>query len=287
MSLSCDKENISSLNMLGKNGSMQAYLNSLCRRYDWRSEFSSARYIVNSSILSDLSKAQDSFKNKGDSSRGPSETSFSGDPNIFFGENTSLILTQFQVGNESPEIKTRLDFVLNNYFDSDHSTYDEIESSLLSSDITEIDLTMDSPPKTPKKQSNIGDKSQTSAKTPNKSLTTPQRTQFSRGREENTQKLFQLYNKNGFHNQLPADLSIRWSKRLLSTAGITRLRTVNSIKTAEIELSIKVIDSDQKLQDTLLHEMCHVAAFLLDGVSKPPHGNCFWKWAEVVMAGVE
>ena len=55
----------------------------------------------------------------------------------------------------------------------------------------------------------------------------------------------------------------------------------NETKTAIIELSEKVCDSDLRLQTTLLHEMCHVAAWLLDGERKPPHGPAFWKYAKL------
>lgn len=35
---------------------------------------------------------------------------------------------------------------------------------------------------------------------------------------------------------------------------------------------------------TLCHEMCHVAAWLLDHTSKPPHGAVFKKWADRAMS---
>ena len=53
---------------------------------------------------------------------------------------------------------------------------------------------------------------------------------------------------------------------------------------ASIDLSVKVLDNDERLQQTLLHEMCHVAAWLLDGQKKPPHGPSFWKWASIASA---
>jgi hypothetical protein len=34
----------------------------------------------------------------------------------------------------------------------------------------------------------------------------------------------------------------------------------------------------------LCHEMCHVAAWIVDRVSKPPHGEVFKKWAARAMA---
>lgn len=43
--------------------------------------------------------------------------------------------------------------------------------------------------------------------------------------------------------------------------------------TARVELSSKVLDSSDRLRRTLVHELCHVAAWLLDHVAKPPHGE--------------
>ena len=31
---------------------------------------------------------------------------------------------------------------------------------------------------------------------------------------------------------------------------------------------------------TLLHELCHAAAWVIDHKSKPPHGDHFWAWAD-------
>jgi hypothetical protein len=52
---------------------------------------------------------------------------------------------------------------------------------------------------------------------------------------------------------------------------------------ASIELSTKVLDDEERLRSTLLHEMVHAAAWIIDGVSKPPHGSCFKKWANIAM----
>lgn len=50
-------------------------------------------------------------------------------------------------------------------------------------------------------------------------------------------------------------------------------------RNARIELSTKVLDRPDRLRSTLAHEMCHVAAWLIDGVSRPPHGAAFRAWA--------
>lgn len=51
-------------------------------------------------------------------------------------------------------------------------------------------------------------------------------------------------------------------------------------------MSTKVLDDQERLQSTLLHEMVHAAAWIVDGVSRPPHGACFKKWASRAMQRV-
>ena len=45
--------------------------------------------------------------------------------------------------------------------------------------------------------------------------------------------------------------------------------------TARVELSSKVLDCFGKLERTLCHELCHVAAWLVDHIAMPPHGTVF------------
>lgn len=77
-----------------------------------------------------------------------------------------------------------------------------------------------------------------------------------------------------------------WSNRLRTTAGRTimsRRRDSDSIRRiAKIEMSTHVIDNDDKMTSTLAHELCHAAAWVIDGVLKPPHGPAFRKWAMIV-----
>jgi predicted SprT family Zn-dependent metalloprotease len=51
-----------------------------------------------------------------------------------------------------------------------------------------------------------------------------------------------------------------------------------------IELSVKVLDSLERLIKTLLHEMCHLAAAYIDNVNSPPHGKTFYKYANAIIA---
>ncbi|KAL7752496.1 hypothetical protein RI367_002030 [Sorochytrium milnesiophthora] len=111
--------------------------------------------------------------------------------------------------------------------------------------------------------------------------------QFRKTREQRTRELFNEFNANIFSNQLPDDFPIKWSERLASTAGrtFTLRQTFPSGEvryTSSIELSGKVLDDDERLQKTLAHEMCHVAAWLIDHTNKPPHGLAFKAWADIV-----
>ena len=56
---------------------------------------------------------------------------------------------------------------------------------------------------------------------------------------------------------------------------------------ATIELSTKVLDSQKRLESTLLHELCHAATWTIDppesdGRWAPSHGKAFYRWGERV-----
>lgn len=112
-------------------------------------------------------------------------------------------------------------------------------------------------------------------------------TKFKQERVAMTQKMFHEFNLKAFRSALPADLPIKWNKRLLTTAGITKLKLSSDQRTAIIELSEKVVDDVERLKNTLLHELCHAAAWIVDGERRPPHGRYFWKWAKIVSNGIE
>ena len=86
-----------------------------------------------------------------------------------------------------------------------------------------------------------------------------------------------------FGSRLPAGMEIVWSKSLNTTAGRTLLTRRGDAFAASIELSTKVVDSEDKLRNTLCHEMCHAAAWLVNHVAKPPHGAVFKGWAAIAM----
>lgn len=50
-----------------------------------------------------------------------------------------------------------------------------------------------------------------------------------------------------------------------------------------LALQTKVVDCAERLRNTFCHELCHVAAWLINRVSKPPHGKVFKGWAARAM----
>ncbi|KDE08761.1 hypothetical protein MVLG_01214 [Microbotryum lychnidis-dioicae p1A1 Lamole] len=99
---------------------------------------------------------------------------------------------------------------------------------------------------------------------------------------------------------LPADVDIIWNKKLLKTAGRASWKRTKTSTTKDgdradrashpveqissIELSVKVVDSVMKLNNTLAHELCHLAAWVISNELSPPHGKAFKLWAARVMA---
>ncbi|ERF72961.1 hypothetical protein EPUS_05042 [Endocarpon pusillum Z07020] len=104
-------------------------------------------------------------------------------------------------------------------------------------------------------------------------------------------------------------VKIIWSKNLRSTAGRANWRrtvvTTASLNSrpaaatvavgvekgggvkevqhhASIELAEKIIDNEERLVNTLAHEFCHLANFMVSGVRDRPHGVEFKSWAAKV-----
>jgi len=114
---------------------------------------------------------------------------------------------------------------------------------------------------------------------------------FSKTKDELLQRLFLMFNKEAFDNQLPSDMLLLWNTRLTRSAGVCVQRKIRlngqaiEERISKIELSSKVIDSADRLRDTLIHEMCHAAAWIKSGV-RDGHG-AFWKaWAEKAMVAL-
>ncbi|KAF5237350.1 hypothetical protein FAUST_6093 [Fusarium austroamericanum] len=85
-----------------------------------------------------------------------------------------------------------------------------------------------------------------------------------------------------------------WTKTLNTTAGRACWRreiirttrkadgeqiSVNYKHHASIELAEKVIDDEHRLLNVMAHEFCHLANFMVSGVTTNPHGREFKVWA--------
>ncbi|OXB79661.1 UNVERIFIED_CONTAM: hypothetical protein H355_011047 [Colinus virginianus] len=102
---------------------------------------------------------------------------------------------------------------------------------------------------------------------------------FKKSKEELTQKLYHLYNSTIFEQKLPEKMVINWNKKMRKTAGYCvtgQTKGPELQRYARIELSEKVCDSADRLRDTLIHEMCHAATWLVNGV-RDGHGR-FWRF---------
>lgn len=100
---------------------------------------------------------------------------------------------------------------------------------------------------------------------------------FKLKKHELTTRLYNLYNQTIFERKLPENLEITWNKKMRKTAGycVTGQKRPTLDRYARIELSEKVCDSADRLRDTLIHEICHAATWLINGV-RDGHGQ-YWK----------
>lgn len=94
--------------------------------------------------------------------------------------------------------------------------------------------------------------------------------------------LYKMYNSRIFEGLLPSDMKLNWSKTLRKTAGTCRQSKKDDERYCEINLSMKVLTSADRLRDTLIHEMCHAAAWLITGY-RGGHGPIWKNWAQLSM----
>lgn len=105
---------------------------------------------------------------------------------------------------------------------------------------------------------------------------------FKRLREQLTKRLFKEFNQTIFNNILNADLPVLWDTKMKSKAGSTQCHWRRNsagvlFRTSTIRLCPKVLDTTGRLQKTLLHELCHAAAWKEDKNAKG-HGQCWKHW---------
>ncbi|KZT53838.1 hypothetical protein CALCODRAFT_439502 [Calocera cornea HHB12733] len=132
-------------------------------------------------------------------------------------------------------------------------------------------------------------------KTPSKyNIDTPRKTP-GRGRKALQAQLERLaeetvsqLNTRVFDGRIPEDMELIWSKRLNTTAGRANWKRIrkesgDDVHQCSIELSTKVLDSEERVLNTVAHELCHLAAWVINGEIQPAHGRCFKAWGRKVM----
>ncbi|KAL7905751.1 SprT-like family domain-containing protein [Trichoderma velutinum] len=103
------------------------------------------------------------------------------------------------------------------------------------------------------------------------------------------------HGKVGELTQSTGGVKIVWSNTLKTTAGranwkresVISKHTGDSTKAdvkqyrhhSSIELSEKVIDDELRLLNVIAHEFCHLANFMINGITDNPHGKEFKVWA--------
>ncbi|KAK7873517.1 hypothetical protein R5R35_008779 [Gryllus longicercus] len=106
---------------------------------------------------------------------------------------------------------------------------------------------------------------------------------FKKKKDELCSRLFKLFNAEVFENKLPCNLKIAWNARMNRTAGFCRnssvLGTQGKVRSSRIELSTKVCNTADRVRDTLIHELCHAASWIIDGV-KSGHGAVWQAWTK-------
>ncbi|XP_072756407.1 uncharacterized protein [Anoplolepis gracilipes] len=113
------------------------------------------------------------------------------------------------------------------------------------------------------------------------------RLDYKNNKEELCKELYKLYNEKVFDNQLPKDMPIEWNIRMRGTAGFCyNKKSIKSlsgvVRSSRIVLATKILDTPDRLRDTLIHEMCHAAAWQINNVSDG-HGPFWTKWAHKAM----
>ncbi|KAI1915674.1 hypothetical protein LOZ65_005438 [Ophidiomyces ophidiicola] len=70
----------------------------------------------------------------------------------------------------------------------------------------------------------------------------------------------------------------------VTTSPTTSPLKSSYIQYASIKLADKVVDTEEKLLNTIAHEYCHLANYMISKVRDNPHGASFKNWAKKVMA---
>ncbi|XP_020806197.1 uncharacterized protein LOC110182493 isoform X1 [Drosophila serrata] len=102
------------------------------------------------------------------------------------------------------------------------------------------------------------------------------RENFAKNKELLAQHLYKMFNTQVFNNDL--DVELTWSKLLRNTAGRCMNKRKNNQRSSVVELSVKVLTTADRLRCTLIHELCHAAAWIFNG--EGGHGRVWKMWAK-------
>ncbi|KAJ3894917.1 SprT-like family-domain-containing protein [Lentinula edodes] len=90
-------------------------------------------------------------------------------------------------------------------------------------------------------------------------------------------------NEKVFDNKIPDTTKIEWNCRFTTTAGkASYRRDREGVTHSKIELAIKILDEEQRIDRTLSHEMCHLASWIISEKIDEYHGPIFKGWAAKV-----
>ncbi|XP_016982504.1 uncharacterized protein LOC108046995 isoform X2 [Drosophila rhopaloa] len=102
------------------------------------------------------------------------------------------------------------------------------------------------------------------------------RENFAKNKDLLAQHLYKMFNAQVFNNEL--DVPITWSKLLRNTAGRCMNKRKLNQRSSVVELSVKVLTTADRLRCTLIHELCHAAAWVFNG--EGGHGRVWKMWAQ-------
>ena len=103
---------------------------------------------------------------------------------------------------------------------------------------------------------------------------------FMKNKEDLCEKLYCFYNNQVFENKLPPTSNVTWNHIRKRVAGKCLCRYDNSRsnpRVAKIELSSLVLNVPERLKRTLIHEMCHAAAWIVSDY-RGGHGDPWRMW---------
>ncbi|KAJ7102448.1 SprT-like family-domain-containing protein [Mycena belliarum] len=132
-----------------------------------------------------------------------------------------------------------------------------------------------------------------SSKTPQKPVTERDlarlkreiRARQERTRVEYAEQVYSYLNKIVFGDKLPLlnEISLIWNNRLQTTAGRAQYhRDRHGNQFVEIHLATRILDCHERIRNTLGHEMCHLACWIISDQIQESHGKLFRMWADKV-----